>query len=207
MKSFFSSHGLDSLSQRFGISCHDEILRLLDERRYVPLRQEEGSIKIHKVIWIPSVSKYCNVVQDESNGEIVTVLHATLNPAKGGVSMRKIGHCVLGRAKIMAISSKPVFDPNTLPSIRVSAPYAMLRLRIGVANPETGCVREVKQKVSLQIIENFDNLLEDAEIQKIIMKILYESFPGFIIEFILVKIGNSFTSGPLHWFPPATPAT
>ena len=71
MHTTFRDHALQRASERLSLSL-EEIARILDHDLCVPLGRD-GPRKVHKLFWSEPDSYWFVAVQDESDGEVVTI--------------------------------------------------------------------------------------------------------------------------------------
>ncbi len=70
---WFSSHSRESLSERF-YGSEECILNYLKQDRFIPYYVRPNSVRTCKLIFIKELNVFITVVQDESNGGIITIL-------------------------------------------------------------------------------------------------------------------------------------
>lgn len=113
--SALTKHAKERLSQRSRMSPK-ELLGIVDSDKTIIIGKEDKHDRVHKLFWSIQDSMWFVVVQDWSNGDIITLLP----PAK---SQWKISLNTLGTAKRLAMG-QPIVDSSVkMESVYVSAYY------------------------------------------------------------------------------------
>jgi hypothetical protein len=189
MKSHYSLHALDRLSSRLHLSpaTGQKVLRLLDEGRCIPLWREAENRVIHRLIYVESLTAYFRVVQDESNGEVITLCFAIPKQRHESFNISKQ---IFERAKTIA-TAKRVFDLSTLPGVKEENPLLMLRVAVQMRHPDANNSKIVKLNMPLNHLDEVDNLPSNYLFNYLINARVKEyTSAGFSIELISAKVGD-----------------
>lgn len=200
-KSYFTDHGFKRLCERGEIQ--PVLVRwLLDTGRYIPLRQEVGTTKVHKMVYLQPLDDFFTFVQDEETGGIVTTLYAGRVMKKEGKITRRISSALMKRAKVLALKKQEqLFNLKDIPAIRKDNPNYLITFGFQIVD-NAGMSKTILKKVRVGDLKEEINLADDPILENLIEEVTRELSRGQVIELITVKFGRKKNSTPLHWFNP-----
>lgn len=196
----FTSHAFfERLEERTHVEPND-IRYLLNTRRYVPIRIQEGTCKVLKLVYLIRTKKYIVVVQDENDGSVITFLKIYSKEFGNGSVQRVLSKNTYRLAKKLA-RSKNVLNLRNLEKIKQLNSGLRLALNVCIRNTRQNFTKVVTLGVNLDDIQNFDDLLQDPCISKTIRLEIEKYTFDYFIEFVTLGIQNMKVAAvALNWF-------
>lgn len=201
---FFSDHAFhDRLKERCPVSRF-YIPYLLNNGRYVPIKREPGSTKVFKLIYVWQIDGFVVVVQDESNGEIITILNIHDKRGTNGSVGRVLSNSMFQRARRLS-KAKSVLNLSKLEEISKLNVAQNLKLEVSayVWHCRKGYSARKRKYVPLRDLTNFNNLEEDPVVRQAVYEIMQNKPSYYCVEFVMVTIKDfSISPTAINWFDP-----
>lgn len=134
MRTFFSTHAFERVVERLSLDT-EEVAALLTYDLAIPIGREHGTTRVHRVFYSVPDAQCFVAVQDESNGEVVTILPIDFSAWPVSLETQRAAEALMRRRPPLSSEQPIVPAARPLPDASRALP-SVFRITASFRNPQ-----------------------------------------------------------------------